>query len=106
MRIPQRFSVSLLLALAAIAAHADGTLQPVPTPDTSKMAAAAAKKIVDERAVIDKAKANLVGPPLAQAYADLGALYGATDSTRPRRSRSTTLHRSIRMMAAGSTCAA
>jgi len=75
MRISQRFSVSLLLALAAVTAHADGTLQPVPTPDTSKLAADVAKRITDERAVIDKAKANLVGPPLAQAYADLGALY-------------------------------
>ncbi|MBS0581837.1 MAG: tetratricopeptide repeat protein [Proteobacteria bacterium] len=75
MRVSQRFSVSLLLALAAVAAHAEGTLQPVPTPDTSRMAPDAAKKLADERAVIDKAKINLVGPPLAQAYADLGALY-------------------------------
>lgn len=75
MRNSLRLSASLLLALAAVVAHADGALQPVPTPDTSKLAADAAKKIADERAVIDKARADLVGPPLAQAYADLGALY-------------------------------
>ena len=75
MRKSLRLSVFFLLAFAAIAAHADGTLQPVPTPDTSKMTADAAKKLVADRATIDKAKADLVGPPLAQAYADLGALY-------------------------------
>lgn len=75
MRASQRFFASFLLALAAVAAHADGSLQPVPTPDTSKLTPEAAKKLAEERAVIDKAKANLVGPPLAQAYADLGALY-------------------------------
>lgn len=69
-----------LIALSAVgAAHADSLIQPVPVPDTSKLAPEAAKKIADERAVIDKARAGLVGPPLAEAYADLGALYARND---------------------------
>lgn len=55
--------------------RADSLIQPVPVPDTSKLAPNIAKKLADDRAAIDKAKAGLIGPPLAQAYADLGALY-------------------------------
>lgn len=69
----------MLIALAAIgtmpAARADSLIQPVPVPDTSKLGAETTKNIADGRAAIDKARVNLVGPPLAQAYADIGALY-------------------------------
>ena len=61
--------------IAVGTAHADALIQPVPVPDTSKLAPNIAKKLADDRAAIDKAKAGLIGPPLAQAYADLGALY-------------------------------
>ncbi len=71
-----RASLFGLLALAAVLdAHADGLLQPVPTPDTSKLAPEAARQLATQRAEFDKRKAGFVGPPLAQIYADLGALY-------------------------------
>jgi len=70
---------AILIAVAAagiaLSAHADSLIRPVPVPDTSKLAPDVAKQIADDRAVIDKATAVLVGPPLAQTYADLGALY-------------------------------
>jgi tetratricopeptide (TPR) repeat protein len=75
LRISSLAAAALIALSAAGAAHADSLIRPVPVPDTSKLAPEAAKKLADERAVIDKAKADLVGPPLAQAYADLGALY-------------------------------
>jgi len=60
---------------AASTAHADPLIRPVPVPNTSKLAPDLQKKLADDRAVIDKATATLIGPPLAQTYADLGALY-------------------------------
>lgn len=63
----------LLLPLAATAAEA--LLKPLPTVDTAKLAAADAAKVNAARAEFDKARATLVGPPLAQVYANLGAEY-------------------------------
>jgi tetratricopeptide (TPR) repeat protein len=63
---------ALLLPLAA---GADALLKPVPTPDTAKLPAAQAKQLAADRAAFDKARDSLVGPPLAQAYADLGVIY-------------------------------
>jgi tetratricopeptide (TPR) repeat protein len=65
-----------LLSLIAVAsAHADSLLRTVPTPDTSKLAPQAAKQLSERRAELDKLKAEAVGPPLAQIYAEMGALY-------------------------------
>jgi len=69
------FFASALALGSSLAVAADTLLQPVPVPDTSKLAPEAAKALAEQRAAIDKAKAALVGPPLAQAYADIGALY-------------------------------
>lgn len=68
-------SLLAMLSLAPSPARADSTLQPVPVPDTSKLAPEMMKALAEDRAEFDKVKANLVGPPLAQAYADLGAIY-------------------------------
>ena len=65
---------AVLLAMASVAS-ADTALQPLPTPDTSKLAPEAAKQLAESRAEFDKAKGALIGPPLALAYADLGAVY-------------------------------
>lgn len=65
---------AMLLAVSAIAA-ADTLLQPLPVPDTSKLAPEAAKQLSEVRAEFDKVKGGLVGPPLALAYADMGAAY-------------------------------
>ncbi|MEP6939334.1 MAG: tetratricopeptide repeat protein [Rudaea sp.] len=69
-----RLILLCLLGLTAVAA-AETQLRPVPNPDTAKLAPEAAKLLSTQRAEFDKVKPSLVGPPLAQAYADLGALY-------------------------------
>jgi len=63
------------LLLPLLAFGADALLKPVPLPDTSKLAAGQAAKLAEDRKEFDKARIELVGPPLAQAYADLGVLY-------------------------------
>jgi len=63
------------LLLPLLAFGADALLKPVPTPDTSRLTAGQAAKLADDRKEFDKARVELVGPPLAQAYADLGVLY-------------------------------
>jgi tetratricopeptide (TPR) repeat protein len=61
--------------LLPLLAAADALLKPIPTPDTAKLPADQARELADSRAAFDKAHTQLVGPPLAQAYADIGALY-------------------------------
>ena len=60
-------------ALGAYAA--DALVRPLPTPDTSKLSAQAAKQLAQARADFDKARVDLIGNGLAFAYADIGALY-------------------------------
>lgn len=50
-------------------------LKPLPTPDTAKLAPAAAKQLTDARAEFDKARPGLIGDKLAGAYALMGAEY-------------------------------
>lgn len=64
-----------VLILVSTTASADTAVKPVPVPDMSKLAPAAAKALTEQRAEIEKVQAGLVGPPLAQTYADIGALY-------------------------------
>ena len=65
-----------LLALAVVFdAHADSLLQTIPTPDTSKLTPETAKHLAAERAGFDELRAGAVGPPLAQIYGNIGALY-------------------------------
>lgn len=68
-------SVLLAAILLPLAAAADALLKPLPAPDLSKLPAARAKKLAEARAAFDKAQVGLVGPPLAQAYADIGVIY-------------------------------
>jgi tetratricopeptide (TPR) repeat protein len=69
-------TLCVLIAFAALlAAHAESVLRPVPTPDTSKLPPDAAARIANERAKIEKQMPNLIGPPLAQSYVELGGLY-------------------------------
>jgi tetratricopeptide (TPR) repeat protein len=71
-----RLSASIAAALLAVTAlAADTPLQQLPVPDTSKLAPEAAKDLAETRAEFDKVKNGLVGPPLALAYADIGAAY-------------------------------
>src|SRR5512142_662235 len=77
MPIQKRLIRGVLLAalLLPAAVLADAILKPLPTPDLGKLAPAQAKEIGEERAAFDKAYGGLVGPPLAQAYADIGVVY-------------------------------
>lgn len=61
--------------------YADALLRPLPAPDLSKVAPAQAKRLGADRAEFDKLRATLVGPPLAQAYADIGAEYAQAGFT-------------------------
>ena len=65
-----------VLSLAPmIAGASDALLKPLPNPDVSKLAAADAAQLRAARAEFDTARAVLVGPPLADAYAEMAALY-------------------------------
>jgi tetratricopeptide (TPR) repeat protein len=69
--------------LLPLLAAAEALIKPVPSPDTSKLPPAQATKLAGDRAAFEKARTSLVGPPLAQAYADLGVIYaraGFTDA--------------------------
>lgn len=59
-------------------ATAETLLKPLPTPDASKLPPDQAKQLAQTRTEFDKVKATLIGPQLAEAYADIGAMYART----------------------------
>jgi Tfp pilus assembly protein PilF len=63
------------LLLLPMLAAADSLIKPIPVPDISKVPASQASELTTSRAQFDKLRAELIGPPLAQAYADIGVLY-------------------------------
>lgn len=63
------------LALTCAASAEDALIKPVPTPDLSKLAPDKAAEVRDTRSDFEKVKGKLVGDPLIQAYALLGATY-------------------------------
>jgi tetratricopeptide (TPR) repeat protein len=65
--------VGLILSLPAAAAEA--LLKPLPNVDTAKLSPADAAQVKAARAEFDNAHGKLVGPPLAQVYANLAAAY-------------------------------
>src|SRR5678815_4030633 len=77
MPIQKRLLCALCLALSFSlpAAAAEGLLKPLPTIDTTKLAPAAAAADKAARAEFDAAHGKLVGPPLAQVYANVAAAY-------------------------------
>ena len=66
-------TLCLLLAPAAFAA--DALVKPVPVPDLSRAPQATAEELRQARIEFEKVKLTLVGEPLAQAHALLGAAY-------------------------------
>ena len=76
-------STRFLIALAFVAAlvvmpapaRAEALVKPVPTPDVSKLPAAEATELREFRTAFDQKRTTLVGDPLAEAYALLGAAY-------------------------------
>lgn len=61
--------------LLPFVAFADGLVKPLPAPDLSRLAADQAQELKTDRAAFDKAAPTVIGPPLAQAYADIGVAY-------------------------------
>lgn len=71
-------SLGLLLALPLAAqpsAPASPKLQAVPSPDLSRLTPERARELREQRASFDKSKDVLIGDPLAETYALLGAAY-------------------------------
>ncbi|MEO5624069.1 MAG: tetratricopeptide repeat protein [Dokdonella sp.] len=69
------FVLVAALMTAAPTLHAQVSIKPIPTPDTSKLPHAQAAQLLDDRNSFEKAKVKLVGEPLAQAYALIGSAY-------------------------------
>lgn len=77
-----RFLLATLLSLSAVAfapAHAAdnaaSAVAAVPTPDLSKLPADRATELRSQRESFEKSKSVLIGDPLAETYALLGAAY-------------------------------
>jgi tetratricopeptide (TPR) repeat protein len=64
-----------LLALSLPSLHAEALLRPLPEPDLTQLPAETAQMLRERRADFEAARANLVGPPLAAAFALMGSLY-------------------------------
>lgn len=70
-----RIALGCAFALLSAAALAQSVIRPVPIPDMSKLPKAESDQLVETRAVFDRTKPNLVGAPLAEAYALLASSY-------------------------------
>ena len=77
-----RFLLAITLSLSALAfapVHAADSAAPavavVPTPDLSKLPADRAAELRAQRESFEKSKSVLIGDPLAETYALLGAAY-------------------------------
>lgn len=70
-----RIVLGCAFALLSTAALAQSVIRPVPIPDMSKLPKAEADALVETRGVFDRTKPNLVGAPLAEAYALLASSY-------------------------------
>ena len=68
-------AVTAALVLAAPTVRADALVKTVPTPDMSRLPGPQAEALRKTRADFDKTKVTLVGEPLAEAYAVMGAAY-------------------------------
>jgi tetratricopeptide (TPR) repeat protein len=79
MPMSMRLFALLVLAASFLAAtgplHAEALVKPVPTPDLSQLPPAKAEDLRKTRETFEKSKLSLVGDPLAEAYALLGAAY-------------------------------
>lgn len=69
--------LALVFGLGAAAGAADTLLKPLPQPPLGNLPKEKAKELEDARASFDKAKINLVGTGLGQAYAEIGAFYAS-----------------------------
>ena len=74
-RLPIALALLFAFTVAAPFAHAEGVLKPVPVPDTSKLPKARADELRKSREDFDKTRAELIGDPLAEAYAVMASIY-------------------------------
>jgi tetratricopeptide (TPR) repeat protein len=75
MSIPLRILAGIACAAALQLAGAEPLLKPLPVPDLAGLPPQVAKRLTDDRAAFDKLQPTLIGPQLAQAYADIGVDY-------------------------------
>jgi len=68
-------ALCLALSFSLTAAVAEALLKPLPNVDTAKLAPADAAAVKAARAAFDNAHTKVVGPPLAQVYAEVAAAY-------------------------------
>ncbi|HEU4663064.1 MAG TPA: tetratricopeptide repeat protein [Dokdonella sp.] len=68
-------ALAVAVAFGATHLHAEALVKPVPTPDLSRLPPAQADELRKTRETFEKSKIALVGDPLAEAYAILGAAY-------------------------------
>jgi tetratricopeptide (TPR) repeat protein len=68
-------ALCLGLSMCLPAAAAEALLKPLPSVDTAKLTPADAAAVKAARAEFDNAHGKLVGPPLAQVYANVAAAY-------------------------------
>ncbi|MEO8671391.1 MAG: tetratricopeptide repeat protein [Tahibacter sp.] len=73
---PSRLVLAFLLSITVASVWAaEALLKPLPQPDLSHMDKARADTLQTEREEFEKVKRGLVGPPLADAFAQIGASY-------------------------------
>ncbi|HEY6941126.1 tetratricopeptide repeat protein [Dokdonella sp.] len=68
-------ALAVAVAFGSTHLHAEALVKPVPTPDLSRLPPAQADELRKTRETFEKSKIALVGEPLAEAYAILGAAY-------------------------------
>jgi len=68
-------ALAVAVAFGSTHLHAEALVKPVPTPDLTKLSPAQADELRKTRETFEKSKVALVGDPLAEAYAILGAAY-------------------------------
>lgn len=67
--------LALLVGAAFPVLASEALVKPIPSPDLSRLPASQAEGLRTFRATFEKTRATLLGPPLAEAYALMGAGY-------------------------------
>lgn len=75
----------LAASLLSFGVAAESLLKPVPQPDVSTLPPAAQTEVKELRRLFEEARASLVGPALADAYAKLSAVYARYGLHEPAR---------------------
>ncbi len=68
-------TLGALFCVCTANVFAEALVRKLPQPDTSNLSPAIAKQLAQAREAFEKNRINLVGDPLALAYAEMGAIY-------------------------------